>query len=207
MSSYRDRHSIRLPCYDYSRSGAYFITIVTHARECLFGEVVGGEMRLNERGSIVRTAWDDLPNHYGHVVLDAFVVMPNHIHGIIVLTDDDVIVGAGLKPAPTPGMAQYDRGIHDIGDNGRIDDNGRAGFKPAPAPKIRRHGLPEIIRAFKTFSARRINELYRISGLSVWQRNYWECIIRDGNEMDRIRHYIEINPVRWEKDRENPFQG
>lgn len=200
MSSYRDRHSIRLPCYDYTRSGAYFITIVTHARECLFGEVADGKVRLNEHGSIVRAAWDDLPNHYGYVVLDAFVVMPNHIHGIIVLTDDDdVIVGAGLKPAPTPVMTQYDRGIH------YIDNNGRAGLKPAPTPKIRRHGLPEIVRAFKTFSARHINELHRIFGLSVWQRNYWEHIIRDGNEMDRIRHYIEINPVRWEKDRENPF--
>lgn len=124
----RRRKLLRLKGYDYSRSGAYFVTICVKDRVCLFGEVVDGVMRLNAYGEIVQAVWDGLPNHYGHVMLDAFVVMPNHIHAIIVL-DADIPVGAGLKPAPT-----------------------------AVATK-KRHELPEIVRAFKTFSARQINEL------------------------------------------------
>jgi len=94
------RRSIRLKNYDYSQAGAYFVTICTHGHIHLFGEVVDGEMRLNPFGEIVQAVWFDLPQHYGHVQLDAFVVMPNHVHGIIVLTADPV-VGAGLNPAPT----------------------------------------------------------------------------------------------------------
>ncbi|MGQ9928667.1 MAG: transposase, partial [Chloroflexaceae bacterium] len=95
------RRSIRLKGYDYAQAGAYFVTICTQNRECLFGEVVNGEMRLNTYGAAVLGAWQDLPNHYPNVTLDAFVVMPNHVHGIIVLTTDDATVGAGFKPAPT----------------------------------------------------------------------------------------------------------
>jgi len=92
------RQSIRLRGYDYAQLGAYFITVCTEDRACLFGEVVDGQMRLNEAGAIVQATWDALPSHYAGMRTDAFVVMPNHVHGIIVLTD---AVGAGLKPAPT----------------------------------------------------------------------------------------------------------
>ena len=102
--------------------------------------------------------------------------MPNHIHGIVVISDHDAaagLVGAGLRPAPTE-------------------------------PVGRRHGLPEIIRAFKGFSARRVNALRGTPGAPVWQRNYYEHIIRDEIDLDRIRQYILDNPLRWEEDRENP---
>lgn len=88
------RRSVRLRGYDYSQAGAYFVTICTQNRECLFGDMVDGEMRLNDAGRVVHGVWNDLPDHYAGVKLDAFVVMPNHVHGII------VIVGAGY-PAPT----------------------------------------------------------------------------------------------------------
>ncbi len=88
------RRSIRLKGYDYSRAGAYFVTICTQNRECLFGDIVDGEMMLNKNGEIVESVWNDLPNHYAHVELDYHIIMPNHIHGII------IIVGAGLKPTP-----------------------------------------------------------------------------------------------------------
>ncbi len=101
-----NRRSIRLKGYDYSRPGAYFITICTRDRAHLFGEVADGEMRLNAFGEIVRAAWFDLPNHYNHVRLDAFVIMPNHVHSIIILIDDHPSVGAGLKPAPTTPMTK-----------------------------------------------------------------------------------------------------
>ncbi|MBI4776080.1 MAG: hypothetical protein HY788_18210 [Deltaproteobacteria bacterium] len=94
------RRSIRLRGYDYSTNGAYFVTICAHNRICLFGDVVNAEITLNDYGKIIGQVWCDLPNHYPEVELDASVIMPNHIHGIVVLHHDDV-VGAGLKPAPT----------------------------------------------------------------------------------------------------------
>jgi putative transposase len=174
------RRSIRLKGYDYTQAGAYFITICTHGRECLFGEVVDGEMRLNTLGEIVHRTWSDLPNHVVRIVLDEFVVMPNHIHGIIMVGDQSV-VGAGSVGAGSVG----------------------AGSEPAPTT-TKRHGLPEIIRQFKTFSARRINEHRGTAGTPVWQRNYYEHIIRDEESLNRIREYIANNPLQWELDRENP---
>jgi REP element-mobilizing transposase RayT len=167
------RRSIRLKGYDYTQAGAYFVTIVTQDRECLFGEVVEGEMRVNPFGEIVAWAWNDLPNHNPHVELDAFVVMPNHVHGIVLIVDD--LVGAGSEPAPTMAMVT-----------------------------TRRHGLPEIVRQFKTFSARRINALRGTPGATVWQRNYYEHIIRNEASLNRIREYILTNPLRWHLDVENP---
>ena len=168
------RRSIRLKGYDYTQAGAYFVTICTQNRECLFGEVVDGVIRPNTHGAIVFEAWHDLPNHYPNVTLDAFVVMPNHVHGIIMLVTNDAPVGAGFKPAPTT--------------------------QPGPMG----HGLSEIIRAFKTFSARRINAARKSPGLSVWQRNYYEHIIRNEKSLNRIRQYILDNPLRWAMDRDNP---
>lgn len=163
------RRSIRLRGFDYTQEGAYFVTVCTQNRICLFGEVVGEEMRLNETGVLVQTVWNGLPDHYSHVELDAFVIMPNHVHGVVVLA--------------------------------------RAGFKPprTTAPTTR-HGLPEIVRAFKTFSARRINAMRATPGTSVWQRNYYEHIIRDDAAFDRIRQYIIENPARWADDPENPMR-
>jgi len=162
----RHRRSIRLRDYDYTQSGAYFVTTCTYRRVCLFGEVLQGCMQLNNHGQTVTTYWDDLVNHYPKVELDVFVGMPNHVHGIIVLPDN---VGAGFKPAPT-----------------------------------RHHGLPEIVRGFKTFSPRRINQLRNTPGQTVWQRNYYDHVIRSEDELDRIRQYILDNPVRWPEDVENP---
>ena len=93
------RRSIRLKGYDYTQPGAYFVTICTHDRECLFGHIIGGAMRLNEYGEIVQFTWDDLIHHVGGIVLDAFVITPNHVHGITVITG--AVVGAGSEPAPT----------------------------------------------------------------------------------------------------------
>lgn len=153
------RRSIRLRTYDYTQAGAYFVTICTWQRECLFGEIVQEEMVLNEAGSIAVAAWTDLPNHYRYVELDAFVVMPNHFHGLIVLRDEH---------------------------------------------QEMRHGLPEIIRGFKTFSSRRINGYRNNTGCPVWQRNYYDRVVRNEQEMTRARTYIANNPLQWANDKENP---
>ena len=204
------RRSIRLTGYDYSQTGSYFVTVCTQHKRCLFGEVVDGEMRLNDVGLMVQRAWDELPNHYADIKLDTFIVMPNHVHGIIGLTTADGFVWAGLKHAPDILKGQYN-GVVGAGlkpaqnviqehlNDDCIGENLWAGLKPAPT---RRHGLSEIIRAFKTFSARKINEHRGTTGLPVWQRNYYEHIIRDNTEWDYIRKYIETNPVYWAEDKE-----
>jgi REP element-mobilizing transposase RayT len=163
------RRSIRLKEFDYSQPGSYFVTIVSRNRELLFGEVWDDKLRLNDAGRFVHAAWCDLPNHFTGVSLDAFVVMPNHVHGIIEL-HDDTSNRAGLKPAPT---------------------------KSRPR-------LFQLVRAFKTFSARYVNKLRGTQGAAVWQRNYYEHVVRVEKELDRIREYIVNNPAQWEQDRENP---
>jgi putative transposase len=172
------RNSIRLKNYDYSSNGAYFITVCTYQRLCVFGDIIDGEIVLNEIGKIVQKIWDELPNHNWNIVLDKFVVMPNHVHGIIVIEN----VGAGSKPTQIK----------------------RAGLEPAPTEK-KDHGLQEIVRQLKTFSARHINELRERSGTPVWQRNYYEHIIRNDSELNKIRDYIQKNAANWHLDEENPI--
>ena len=155
---------MRLKGFDYSLPGAYFITVITHQRECLFGEVVDGEMRVNQFGNIVERTWMDLPTHYPQVTLEAFVVMPNHVHGIVV-----------------------------------INDFSRGGSETLPY-KMMQHGLPEIVRAFKSFSARRINLVKNTHGVAVWQRSFYDHIIRDDRDCRNIWEYIQVNPQKWQED-------
>ena len=132
-------------------------------------------MRLSEPGLIAQTVWEELPRHYPHVRTDAWIVMPNHVHGIIILTSVTTsTVGAGFKPALLDGSA-------------------------------RRHGLPEIVRALKTFSARRINVLCGTSKKPFWQRGYYERVIRNERELNHVRQYSMDNPARWDQDPENPM--
>jgi putative transposase len=165
------RKRLRLSTYDYAQTGAYFVTICTHDRRCTLSEIVEGEVQLTDAGEAVVSIWIGLPEHYPHLLLDTFVVMPNHIHAIIIL-DASRSVGAGFKPAPTP--------------------------------TIRRHGLPEIVRALKTFSAREINLRRGAPASPVWQRGYYEHVIRNDASLTRIRQYIVDNPARWTADPENP---
>ena len=162
------RRSIRLPGYDYSKAGAYFVTICVRDRECLFGELLEGQMIANGSGRAVGEGWEWLARQYRHVDLDEWVVMPNHLHGIVVITG-----------AP------------------------RGGSRTAPTP-IRRKPLGGLIGAFKTVSTQRVNALRQCPGQLLWQRNYYEHIIRNAAELTRIREYIANNPLQWALDRENP---
>jgi putative transposase len=165
---YPSRRRIRLPGYDYCTPGAYFVTVCTWHRALILEDA--------GRAAAVLAAWKDLAEHYDNVVLDEFVVMPNHIHGIIF-----------LAPAPDPGNQM-------VG----------AGFKPARPAWPVQNALPEIVRAFKTFSARSINAFREAPHEPVWQRGYYEHVIRSGRTLDRVRQYIAANPDRWALDRENP---
>jgi len=169
------RRSLRLREYDYSQAGGYFVTLCTRARQCLFGKMVDFEMRLNQAGEIANNAWMTLSERYPNVLLDEYVIMPNHLHGII------TIVGAAVHPAPL------------AGDDVNI----------APTKKIT---LGVIIAAFKSISAMNINTLLGTRGSPLWQRNYYEHIIRDEADLLEIRQYILNNPARWHLDKENPLR-
>jgi len=173
----RHRRMIRLRGYDYTQVGAYFVMVVTKDRACLFGEVVNGEMRLSDAGRMIEQWWFELNRKFSTVETDEFVVMPNHFHGIVVIAG--VTVGADLRVGPNS------EGAH------------------AGAP------LPTIIQWFKTMTT---NEYMRgvktrswtpFAG-RLWQRNYYEHIVRCENELTPIREYIANNPLQWEMDRENP---
>ncbi len=187
------RRSIRLKGYDYSQAGAYFITIVTQDRACLFGEVVDGEIQLNDVGHMVHKEWTHLPNRFPNIDLDAFIVMPNHIHGIIVITDVDPVgaglVGAGLVPAQPA-------------QNGNAATTSGATTRVAPT-------VGGIVGAFKSITTVRYTHGVKHYGWlpfpgRLWQRNYYEHIIRNEESLNRIRDYIANNPLQWEWDRENP---
>ena len=198
------RRSIRLKGYDYTQAGVYFVTIVTQNRACLFGDIVAGEVRLNAFGQVVAETWQWLATQYGYVELDEWVVMPNHLHGIIIITGtgdgrpaDGGGVGGGSRTAPTV--------IGATGGGGGVGGGSRTAptVIASTAPMVKRKPLGRLIGAFKTVSTKRINEYRGTPGVVVWQRNYYEHIIRDECSLNRIREYIAANPLRWHLDREN----
>ena len=198
------RRSIRLKGYDYTQAGVYFVTIVTQNRACLFGDIVAGEVRLNAFGQAVAETWLWLGTQYGYVELDEWVVMPNHLHGIIIITGtgdgrpaDGGGVGGGSRTAPTV--------IGATGGGGGVGGGSRTAptVIASTAPMVKRKPLGRLIGAFKTVSTKRINEYRGTPGVVVWQRNYYEHIIRDERSLNRIREYIAANPLRWHLDREN----
>jgi len=175
------RRSIRLRGYDYTQPGAYFVTICTRGRECLFGEIVDAKMHSNEVGRMVQSTWEEIPRHYAGAGIDGFVVMPNHFHGIIVLRDHPV-VGATPRGCPVSRQAQ------------------------GPAPTML---LSDVVKRFKSLTTARFRHAATKSAWPgfcgrLWQRNYYEHIVRDDDEWNRIRRYIGDNPLMWELDRENP---
>lgn len=169
------RRSIRLRHYDYRAPGSYFVTICTYQRLCLFGDVVNGKMRLNAFGEAVNDCWQAIPQHFSQVSGDAFVVMPNHVHGIVVISGG--MVGEG-RAMPCP-----DR-----------DDRIREFGKPIAG------SLPTIVGSFKSAATKHINQIRGAKGSPVWQRNYYEHIIRDDAALANIRRYIRNNPAVWHED-------
>ena len=167
----RERKRTRLIGFDYTTAGGYFVTAVVKDRTCVFGDITNGSCSLNSIGQIVTDQWRWLHDQYVYLVMDEFVVMPNHFHGIINITD--YLEGNGR-----------DRSLHSDGGQRKIKS------------------LSELIGAFKTTSSKLIHR----SGLPSfqWQKSFYERIIRNDQELIRIREYIQSNPSRWELDIENP---
>ncbi len=168
------RRSIRLEGYDYSQAGEYFVTLCTHRMRCLFGRVRNGEMEWNTLGWIVRNEWLRTPWICPEIELDEFVVMPNHLHAIIVIR-------TGWEER-IPASRVYTRA------------HGRAPLRRSS------RSLGSLIGGFKSACTIRINRLRETPGGRVWQRNYFEHVIRDDEELDHARQYISRNPLHWELD-------
>ena len=175
------RRSIRLRGYDYSQPGAYFVTICVQRRQCLFGEIVGEEMRLNDAGHMVERWWAELANKFPMVDTQGHGAMPNHFHGVVVIRAD---VGAALRgrPLPSPGIGHPHRDAPTVGD---ILD----WFKTMTTN--------EYIRGVKTHA-------WTVFPGKLWQRGYYEHVVRDDDELQRIQEYIATNPQRWAWDAQNP---
>jgi REP element-mobilizing transposase RayT len=168
------RRSIRLKGYDYTQSGAYFVTICAYQRMHVFGEIVNGEMILNDTGEIARDEWFKTEKLRPYVELyeDEFVVMPNHAHGIIWIVEN---VGTRRRRVPT---------AESFG-------------KPVKG------SIPTIVRAYKSAVTYAVNGAQGVRGAVLWQKNYYEHIIRNDRELNNIGWYILNNPLNWQLDRDN----
>ncbi len=193
----KKRRSIRLRDYDYSRAGMYFVTICVHERECLLGKVVGDDaireratgrspLRLNDFGRIVEEEWVRSAEIRAEIELDAFVVMPNHVHGIVCIRDVRGDCAAGI------GVAE--ELANNIGAAGRLPPHRGGSMK---------RSLGALIAGFKVAAAKRINVLRGTPGRPVWQRNYYERIVRNEAELAAFRQYISDNPLEWDLDADN----
>jgi REP element-mobilizing transposase RayT len=169
----RRRRSVRLLGYDYTQPGAYFITICLQDRWCLFGDIEEGTMRLSQVGEIARTCWSNIPDHFPHVELNSSVFMPNHMHGILVITSNDLTYKHDAAP-----VEQFGRPV--------------------------KGSIPTIVRSYKATTTWRINAAKGTAGEKVWQRNYYEHIIRNKDSLWKIQEYIANNPLQWDMDQLHP---
>ena len=176
----KKRRLMRLKGYDYSQSGYYFVTICTKDKEEWFGRVDGGEMRLNEFGKIASNFWAEIAAHFKYVSIDAFSVMPNHVHGILIIEENmarKMVGNADLR------SDQRNAFMHSLQDRTKML-------------------LSKIIQQYKASVTRKINSLE--DGLNFgWQKSFYDHVIRNDRSLDNLRRYIINNPLKWELDIEN----
>lgn len=166
------RRSIRLPHHNYAGTSSYFITICSHQRQCLFGEVEGERTRLNHLGYVAQKCWKNIPEHFPHVTIDEFVLMPNHLHGILHFCSDTEAKEKRIQPAFAQGRQAKTLG--------------------------------SVIASYKAAVAKQIRQTCNSPHLKVWQRNYYEKIVRDQTSLYAFRTYIQQNPLQWYLDADNP---
>ncbi len=200
MTLYKDKYrveSTRLPGWDYSSPGAYFVTICTKKRKCFFGEIIDGKMNLSEMGEIANQYWIEIPDHFDNICLDKFVIMPNHIHGILFINDKK----NGRIDRPHSRRDAINR-VSTIGNTN--DTNHTNGGATGYYNPMIHQNISKIIRWYKgrtSFEIRKNNPEF------AWQSRFHDHVIRDENELNRIRQYIVNNPEQWEKDNNYVAEG
>lgn len=220
------RRSIRLKGYDYAGTGLYFITVCVHNRQCLFGEIQNGAMHFNEWGTIAHGQWEKIHERFSGIELDVFQIMPNHLHAIVHIigggvgaplagapdADAAATNGAGVNPAPTPPDGDASDIIAGVWCDGARNDDGagtnNGGAKnhsPTPAATV-----GNIIGAYKSLVANACLQSFKSKWAGanpvptmgkLWQRNYYEHIIRTEADYHRIAQYIRNNPSNWKQDK------
>jgi len=181
----RRRNSLRLKGFDYSQPGEYFITICTADRLCILGEIVGASMQLSEPGKLVELCWRKIPDHFPTTRVDVFQIMPNHIHGIIQIKEKTRMGEVSSPVRVTPPM---------------MDLPGK-GDGTSPPRDVR---LRDIVAYFKFQATKQMNEMTGTPGRRVFQRSYYDHIIRDDVDHFFVERYIELNPIMWQLDVNNP---
>ncbi len=176
----RERKHVRLRRYDYSQGGYYFVTVCTQHRKEWFGEVRNEEMELSIFGEIARDLWTEIPGHFRYVGIDEFAVMPNHVHGILII-ERGPVGNAYMR------SHQGNAFMHSLHDRTKML-------------------LSKVVQQYKASVTRKINSLGRDTWFQ-WQKSFYDHIIRNENELSRITGYIQNNPLKWDLDRENPFSG
>jgi putative transposase len=185
INTEKRRQTIRLQSFDYTSSGAYFVTICTHEKQMLFGEIVDGEMVLNELGLIVREEWFQSQIIRKEIELDAFIVMPNHLHGVVWIANDKIAESPLTSNVGAHGRAPLRKPNNEL-------------------PSVRaKKSLGSFVAGFKSACTKRINEFRQTPRIPIWQRNYYERIIRNDDELNAVRTYIENNPQTCHDDEEN----
>lgn len=187
------RQSIRLKGYDYSQSGLYFITICCYQRECLFGNIINSQMILNNFGQLIKEEWLKSAEIRKEIELDDFVIMPNHFHGIVIINQEI--------------NSDFMKNDVDFQDN-NVGANGRSplGQIQSSRPKIsmKPKSISSLIAGFKSATTKKINIIRNTPQNPVWQRNYYDHIIRNDESLARIREYVQNNPLSWENDQLHP---
>jgi REP element-mobilizing transposase RayT len=196
------RKSARLKDYDYTGEGAYFITICVESRKCLFGVVEVQEMVLNEKGRIAQICWIEINNHFNNIMLDEYIIMPNHVHGIIIVGNNHGCSAHEDRCAVHEGRCSakndHDRQTND-NRNHHINRNNHGCSLRSLKRSRNMELIPKIISQYKSSVTRLMrNDLG--SNIKIWQRSFYDHIIRDEKDLNRIRKYIIENPANWEKD-------
>jgi putative transposase len=181
----RERRQVRLRDYDYSKSGYYFVTICTKNREEWFGVIESRTIRLNRFGEMARDFWFEIPAHFKEVKTDEFSVMPNHLHGILVIEERMV----GNARVGNAYMRSHRRNAYMHSLQGRM-----------------KMLLPRIVQQYKAVVTREINSLQK-GFYFEWQKSFYDHVIRSERSLENIREYIQNNPLKWDLDRENPASG
>ncbi|MFH1061832.1 MAG: transposase [Candidatus Omnitrophota bacterium] len=197
------RKTTRLKEYNYSLPGYYFVTICTYNRECLFGNIIDNQINLNDSGKMIDERLQTLPEHYDDILIDNYIVMPNHIHAIIIIKEP-----VGAAPRGRPGLQSNNILIeNNIFSNGPAQgqSNGQA-QGPVPTGKL---SLSDIIHRFKSLTTKRYidgvkNNNWQPFDKHVWQRSFYDHIIRTDTTLKNIRAYIINNPATWDNDEHNP---
>lgn len=194
------RRSLRLKGYDYAREGLYFITICCFENKHLFGKIVDGVVMLNEAGRFAERCWEEIPEHFKNVVLHAFVIMPNHVHGILEIVgakneEDGNVAGAKMK--------------NNGNNENNADREGAKNFSPvrgdiignrnSPLPQSPSRTIGSVVRGFKIGVTKWMRQNTGV--INVWHRNYYDIIIRNEQSYDNISNYIVNNPINWRDDR------